>query len=86
MQGKVKRFPFCFRKEVLIMNLYNMGQVCREHRKILGLSQDVVANETGYTRQNISKFENGNNINVIILAWYFNNGLTIEDLKKGGAL
>lgn len=68
------------------MNLYNLGKVCKEHRKVLGVSQDVVAKETGYTRQNISKFENGNNINVIILAWYFINGLTVEDLKKGGAL
>ena len=68
------------------MNLYNLGKVCREHRKVLGVSQAIVANETGYTRQNISKFENGNNINVIILGWYFNNGLTIEDLRKGGAL
>ena len=68
------------------MNLYNLGKVCKEHRKALGVSQGIVANETGYTSQNISKFENGNNINVIILGWYFNNGLTIEDLKKGGAL
>lgn len=68
------------------MNLYNLGKVCKEHRKALGVSQDIVANETGYTRQNISKFENGNNINVIILGWYFNNGLTIDDLRKGRAL
>ena len=68
------------------MNLYNLGKVCKAHRKILGVSQDMVASETGYTRQNISKFENGNNINVMILSWYLNNGLTIEDLRKGGAL
>lgn len=68
------------------MNLYNLGKVCKEHRKILGVSQEIVADETGYTRQNISKFENGNNINVIIFAWYLNNGVTIDDLRKGGAL
>lgn len=68
------------------MGLFEVGKACQDFRKNLSITQDIVANETGYTRQNISAFEHGNNTNLMILFWYFKNGLTLEDLRKGGAL
>ena len=69
-----------------MIDLVRLGLTCKEFRKSLGVPQTVVANETNYTNQSISYFEQGKNDSFSILAWYLQNGLTIDDLIKGGAI
>lgn len=54
-----------------------IGDKCREHRRYLGITQRQVADELGYTSENISSFENGRNDNYRILFWYLANGVTL---------
>ena len=68
----------------MFVDLKKLGACCREFRKDLGVSQEIVGQEIGYTNQSISWFEKGKNDSFTILAWYFYNGLKFEDLKKSG--
>ena len=68
----------------MFVDLKKLGACCRDFRKDLGVSQEIVGQEIGYTNQSISWFELGRNDSFTILAWYFYNGLKFEDLKKSG--
>lgn len=54
----------------------HIGKCCKEYRMhVLNVSQKVVADETQYARENVSKFESGKNDNVRIFLWYVSKGL-----------
>ena len=59
------------------MNTLEIGQKCANFRRLIGISQQQVADELGYTRTNISMFENGKNYNMTILLWYLKRGLEL---------
>lgn len=59
------------------MNGLTIGQKCANFRRLIGISQQQVADELGYTRTNISMFENGKNYNMTILLWYLKRGLEL---------
>ena len=59
------------------MNSLTIGQKCANFRRLIGISQQQIADELGYTRTNISMFENGKNYNMTILLWYLKRGLEI---------
>jgi transcriptional regulator with XRE-family HTH domain len=59
------------------MNSLTIGQKCANFRRLIGISQQQVADELGYTRTNISMFENGKNYNMTILLWYLKRGLEL---------
>lgn len=59
------------------MNTLKIGQKCANFRRLIGVSQQQVADELGYTRTNISMFENGKNYNMTILLWYLKRGLEL---------
>ena len=46
-----------------------IGRKCANFRRLIGYSQQQVADELGYSRTNISMFENGKNYNMTILLW-----------------
>ena len=54
-----------------------IGRKCANFRRSIGYSQKQVADELGYSRTNISMFENGKNYNMIILLWYLKRGLEL---------
>ena len=53
--------------------------MCKQHREKLGVKQSQVAEETGYSEQNISSFETGRTNNMIIFLWYINKGLLDDE-------
>ncbi len=56
----------------------NLGKLCKEYRtNKLRLTQSDVARDTGYSLENISKFECGNNNNLKIFLWYLNRGFKL---------
>ena len=59
------------------MNNLTIGQKCANFRRLIGISQQQVADELGYTRTNISMFENGKNYNMTILLWYLKRELEL---------
>ena len=59
------------------MNTLTIGQKCANFRRLIGISQQQVADELGYTRTNISMIENGKNYNMTILLWYLKRGLEL---------
>lgn len=62
------------------MNLKNVGSACQRFRKRIGKRQIDVATDIKCSVENISAFETGRNNSVIILLWYFDNGMTLHDL------
>lgn len=56
----------------------NIGQICKDFRMSQGYLQSDVSKDTGYSIENISKFENGNNNNMKIFLWYLRKGLKID--------
>lgn len=58
--------------------LVDLAARCRDLRLLLGKTQREVADEIGYTRQNISLFELGKNPSLDILMWYVRHGLVLE--------
>lgn len=58
-----------------------IGNRCKQYRNKLGLYQSHVANDTGYSTENISAFETGRNDNSRILLWYLEHGMTIDYLR-----
>lgn len=65
--------------------LASLGEYCRMARRNKGLNQYDVAQDTGFTQQNISAFERGENNNALLLLWYIKHGL-LEVLEKWGEL
>lgn len=59
-----------------------IGQICRDFRMTLGLSQSQVARETGYTRSAVSRFESEGRANYDILMWYIDHGLDLRVATK----
>ena len=57
-----------------MFNIKMIGKYCQRYRQKLGIPQSKVANELGYTTENISAFERGLNNNCMILWWYIMNG------------
>lgn len=68
---------------MLIIDLKEMGAKCKEFRISAGMLQIDVANETGYSLENISAFENGRNDNSRILLWYLAYGMNVNELIGG---
>ena len=69
----------------MLISLKDLGLSCKIFRLSRGYYQRDVAEDTGYTVENISAFECGRNDNSRILLWYISHGMTIEEIK-GGAL
>lgn len=65
------------------MDMYRVGQICKEYRRAKGIPQKSVALCLHMSYQNIGAFENGRCNNAAILLWYLKNidGLTVEAFK-----
>lgn len=60
-----------------------IAAACKAYRvETLKMTQDEVAAEIGYTRTNISEFENGRNRNLSIFMYYVSQGLPMESLER----
>lgn len=68
----------------MIISLREMGKRCKQYRVKQGYYQADVAEDTGYSIENISSFETGRNDNARILLWYFARGMKYEYLVGGG--
>ena len=55
--------------------LHTIGTMCKQHRERLGEKQCRVAEDTGYSEQNVSSFETGRTNNMILLLWYIDRGV-----------
>lgn len=56
--------------------LKRCGKLCAEYRReTLGKTQKDVAQDLGYSVENIASFEQGRNDNLLILLWYIKHGL-----------
>lgn len=64
-----------------MLNMKQLGIICKKYRKRSGYYQIHVANDTEYSVENISAFENGRNDNCRILLWYIEHGLTLEEIR-----
>lgn len=64
------------------MDLIKLGAKCRDLRESLGYIQSDVAEEVGYSKENISAFETGRNNNATILLWYVEHGLKCEGVES----
>ena len=63
----------------------DLGATCRRFRKSIDKKLSDVARDTGYTLQNISAFERGQNNNMKIDLWYVERGLNyFIDFTKAG--
>lgn len=58
-----------------------IGSCCKKFRHMLGYTQHEVAFELGTTRENVAKFESGQNRNYVILLWY-----VLHDMKINKAV
>lgn len=65
-----------------MVNLIKLGQICKKHREQMGLYQYNVADDIGYSKENISSFECGRNDSAIIFLWYLVNGLDLDSVKE----
>lgn len=64
-----------------MFELKNIGLKCKLFRIEQGYTQEQVAVELGYTKENVSAFECGRNNNCRILMWYINRGLNIKGVN-----
>ena len=67
------------------MDLKTIGTNCKAFREKIGYLQSDVAKQTGYSKENVSAFENGRNNNATIYNWYVQMGLydeTIEGVNR----
>lgn len=64
----------------MIFSLSVLGRRCKQFRVEHGYHQTDVADDTGYSVENISSFETGRNDNARILLWYFEHGMKPEYL------
>lgn len=58
-----------------------IGTCCKRYRQKIGYTQQEMAFELGTTRENIAKFESGQNRNYVILLWY-----VLHDMKINKAV
>lgn len=72
---------FILKGNTHMVDLKNLGLKCKEFRVSLGVLQSDVANDTGYSLENISAFETGRNDNARILLWYFMHGMTVDHIQ-----
>lgn len=72
---------FLYQKEMNIMELKELAKKCKKYRQSIGKYQQDVAQETGYSVENISAFETGRNDNLRIFLWYIDNGMDISNLR-----
>lgn len=70
--------------QCMIVNLREIGRRCKEFRIELGYYQSDVANDTGYSIENISSFETGRNDNAKILLWYIAHGMSSDRIFNRG--
>ena len=66
------------------ISLREIGRRCKEFRIEHGYLQVNVADDTGYSVENISSFETGRNDNARILLWYFEHGMKSDELFERG--
>jgi transcriptional regulator with XRE-family HTH domain len=64
-----------------MQSLILIGKACKDYRLSLGILQSEVAKDTGYSIENVSKFENGNNNNMKIFLWYLEKGFRYEKVN-----
>ncbi len=60
------------------MKIKEIGEFCAAIRGEIGATQKDVAEDTGYTIQSISAFENGRTNNAEIFSWYLEQGQFIN--------
>ena len=65
-----------------MIDMKSVGAFCKAHRENLGLLQRDVANDTGYSIENISSFETGRNDNARIMLWYVAHDLDREYVRS----
>lgn len=68
----------------MVLTLREIGRRCKQFRIDRGYYQTDVADDTGYSVENISSFETGRNDNARILLWYFERGMKPEYLFERG--
>ena len=59
-----------------------IGEMCKRHRENSGVTQAQVAEDTGYSEQNISSFETGRTNNMLIFLYYVNRGVLDTGLNR----
>lgn len=59
-----------------------VGTCCKKYRQKLGYTQQEVAFEIGTTRENVAKFESGQNRNYSILLWYVFYDMDINEVVR----
>lgn len=62
------------------MTDFEIGKACQRYRKNIGKTQREAANDTHYSVENISAFENGRTNNFRILLWYVAQGLNVYNI------
>lgn len=67
----------------MLISLQDLGLRCKQFRVSRGYRQHNVAEDSGYTIENISAFECGRNNNAIILLWYIAHGMTVDEITGG---
>lgn len=56
---------------------------CQDYRINRGITQQQIANNIGCSIETISSFENNRNNNALILIWYIEHGITLNELLRG---
>lgn len=59
---------------------------CKRWRIVNNITLQDVADETGYSKDNIIKFEQGKNNNATILLFYLLKGLKIDNIVMNGGV
>lgn len=70
----------------MIVYSKELGFACQSFRYLINETQNRIAEETGYSVESISAFENGRNNNAAILLWYFCHGLSVAYLRRLGGV
>lgn len=61
-----------------MFDLKEIGLRCKLFRIEHGYTQEQIAREIGYSKENVSAFECGRNNNCRILMWYVARGMSID--------
>lgn len=64
---------------IMAEDFYQLGLSCQRWRESMGIKAKTVAEQTGYCKANISKFEYGQSYNAKILLWYLRHGFPIQE-------
>lgn len=65
-----------------MIDMKDVGARCKALRENIGLLQKDVAQDTGYSTENISSFETGRNDNARIMLWYVAHGLDRDYIRS----